>query len=55
VTPEDPYGDYIEQLFNDGITSGCQENPPLFCPNLPIPNEQMAAFIVKAFDLRVLP
>ena len=29
--------------------------PPLFCPNVPIPNEQMAVFIVKAFELPVLP
>ena len=55
VTPQDPYGDHIEQLFNDGITAGCQVSPPLYCPNVPIPNEQMAVFIVKAFELPVLP
>ncbi len=55
TTPADPYGDFIEQLYNDGITSGCQDSPPLFCPNVPIPNEQMAVFIVKAFGFPVLP
>jgi hypothetical protein len=55
TTTQDPYGDFIEQLFNDGITSGCQVSPPLFCPNVPIPNEQMAVFIVKAFGFPVLP
>ena len=55
ATPQDPFADWIEQLFNDGITSGCQTSPPLFCPNIPIPNEQMAVFIVKAFELPVLP
>lgn len=54
-TPSDPYGDWVEVLFNDGITSGCQTSPPKFCPLDPIPNEQMAVFIVKAFDLPVLP
>jgi hypothetical protein len=55
TTPEDPYGDWIEVLFLDGITSGCQLSPPLFCPLQPIPNEQMAVFIVKAFGFPVLP
>jgi hypothetical protein len=45
----------VELLFNDGITVGCSVTPPLFCPLDPIPNEQMAVFIVKAFDLAVLP
>jgi hypothetical protein len=55
TTPDDPYGDYIEQLYNDGIAVGCLQTPPLFCPNVPIPNEQMAVFIVKAFGFPVLP
>ncbi|HEY2797241.1 MAG TPA: hypothetical protein VGK26_05075, partial [Thermoanaerobaculia bacterium] len=54
-TPSDPYGDWVELLFNDGITTGCQLSPPLFCPLTPIPNEQMAVFIVKAFGFPVLP
>jgi hypothetical protein len=54
-TPSDPYGDWVELLFNDGITSGCQVSPALFCPLQPIPNEQMAVFIVKAFGFPVLP
>lgn len=54
-TPADPYGDWVELLFNDGITAGCQTSPPLFCPLQLIPNEQMAVFIVKAFGLPVLP
>ena len=54
-TPEDPYGDWVELLFNDGITAGCQASPPLFCPLQQIPNEQMATFLVKAFGLPVLP
>jgi hypothetical protein len=54
-TPEDPYGDWVELLFGDGITSGCQISPAKFCPLQAIPNEQMAVFIVKAFNLPVLP
>ena len=57
ATPAFPYSDWIELLFNDGITVGCNApgDPPAFCPDLQIPNEQMAVFIVKAFDLAVLP
>ena len=54
-TPQDPFADWIELLYNDGITDGCSTNPLLYCPNIPIPNEQMAVFIVKAFELPVLP
>jgi len=54
-TASDPYGDWIEILFADGITSGCDANPPRFCPALPIPNEQMAVFLVKAFGIPHLP
>jgi hypothetical protein len=53
-TPSDPYGDWVELLFNDGITTGCQVNPAKFCPLTPIPNEQMAVFIVKAWGFPVV-
>ena len=55
ATPEEPFADWIEALFNDGITSGCGTSPLIFCPDQPIPNEQMAVFIVKAFGFPVLP
>jgi hypothetical protein len=56
-TVEDPYTDWVEVLFFDQITVGCnaQGQPPAFCPLQLIPNEQMATFIVKAFGLPVLP
>ena len=55
ATPAFPYTDWIELLFNDGITAGCSVSPALFCPDQQIPNEQMAVFIVKAFGFPVLP
>ena len=56
-TPSDPYTDWVELLFFDQITVGCNApgDPPAFCPLQLIPNEQMATFIVKAFGLPVLP
>ena len=38
-TPEAPFGDWIGQLFMEGITAGCGGND--FCPGAGIPNEQM--------------
>ncbi len=54
-TPSDPYGDWIELLYADGVTAGCQADPALFCPNRSIPNEQMAVFLVRRFDIPHLP
>jgi hypothetical protein len=48
-TAEAPFGDWIGQLSVEGITAGCGGNN--FCPNAGTPNQQMAAFLVKAFGL----
>jgi len=49
----DPFGDWIELLFHDGVTAGCNAPgaPPAYCPARPIPNDQMAVFLVKAFQI----
>lgn len=56
-TPEDPYGDWVELLSQDGITAGCSApgDPPEFCPLQAIPNEQLAVFLVRAFGIPYLP
>jgi len=48
-----PFGDWIELLFHDGITAGCNAagDPPAFCPTRSIGNDQMAVFLVKAFQI----
>jgi hypothetical protein len=48
-----PFADWIELLFHDGITAGCNAaaDPAAFCPARAIPNDQMAVFLVKAFAL----
>jgi hypothetical protein len=43
--------DWIEDLFNRGITSGCQTNPLQYCPNSTATRAQMAIFLVRTFDL----
>jgi hypothetical protein len=41
--------DWIEQLYNDGITGGCGVG--IYCPNSPVTRGQMAVFLTKTFGL----
>lgn len=43
--------EYIEVMAARGITVGCFTEPPLYCPLGPVTRAQMAAFLVKAFNL----
>lgn len=46
--------DFIERLYNEGITGGCQTNPVLlYCPTNPNLRQQMAVFLVKGFGLQL--
>ncbi|MGA7875609.1 MAG: S-layer homology domain-containing protein [Desulfoferrobacter sp.] len=51
--------DWVEQLYAEGITTGCDDNPLKFCPNEPVTRAQMAVFLVRAFfagdDPQTLP
>ena len=48
--------DFIEGIFAEGITAGCEAGPPaLYCPDVGIPNAQMAVFLVKVFGIPFLP
>lgn len=49
VAIDDFAADWIELLFADGITDGCQIEPErLYCPNSPVSRAQMAIFLLKA-------
>ncbi len=39
---------WIEKLYNDGITAGCGTNPLTYCPDANVTRAQMAVFIEKA-------
>ena len=41
----------IEWMVAEGITSGCNAEGTLFCPNDAVTRAQMATFLVEAFDL----
>jgi hypothetical protein len=48
---DDPFAAWVEQLYLEGITGGCQASPLLYCPFDPNTRGQMAVFLVKAFGL----
>jgi hypothetical protein len=41
------FHDDIDWLTTSGITTGCSEDPPLYCPNNPVTRGQMAAFLFR--------
>jgi S-layer homology domain len=42
---------WIEKLYADGVTGGCQASPLLYCPDNPNTRGQMAVFLTKTFSL----
>ena len=44
---------FIEDLYNEGITGGCQATPLLYCPSNANLRQQMAVFLVKTFGLQL--
>jgi all-beta uncharacterized protein/S-layer family protein len=51
VPPQNSFYAFIEQMAVLGITSGCSVSPPLYCPGATVTRGQMAAFLVRAFNL----
>jgi hypothetical protein len=45
------FTNWIEQLYNEGITGGCNTNPLMYCPGNPVTRGQMAVFLTATFNL----
>ena len=46
------YTNFVEALYNMGITAGCASVPTLqYCPDDPTPRSQMAVFLTRMFHL----
>ena len=52
-TPGVGFADWIEDLYNRGVTSGCQVNPLMYCPDNHILRQEMAVFLSKVFGLQL--
>ncbi len=46
--PGNQYADWIEQLYNEGITAGCgAPSAKTYCPDRPVTRAEMAVFLLK--------
>jgi len=50
VPPWHPFFGSIETLVSAGITGGCSQQPPLYCPDQNVRRDQMAVFIGRAMN-----
>ena len=48
VSVLDPAAPWIEELFHEAITSGCGQNPAVYCPGQGVTRGQMAVFLLRA-------
>ena len=48
-----PTCNFIEDLYNQQVTGGCQATPLLYCPASSVLRQQMAVFLVKNFLLQL--
>ena len=44
--------DWIENLYAEGVTGGCQADPLVYCPDATVTRAQAAAMIVRTFNLQ---
>jgi hypothetical protein len=51
VSSQNPFYNFIDRMAVLNITQGCQVSPPLYCPSSSVTRAQMAAFLVRAFNL----
>ena len=51
VPSGDPFAPWVERLYSEGVTGGCQAAPLFYCPFNANTRGQMAVFLVKAFGL----
>jgi hypothetical protein len=48
VPASNPFFPHIQKMMELGITTGCSQDPPLFCPTNTIPRWEMAIFMIRA-------
>ena len=49
VGPTHPFYKHIQKLKETGITKGCRQDPPMFCPDSYVTRDAMAVFLYRAF------
>ena len=51
VDAEESWTPFVERLSDLEITTGCNQEPPKYCPESSVRRNQMATFLYRAFDL----
>jgi len=51
VPESNPHTASIDALRAAGITQGCSQEPPRYCPNRPVTRAEMATFLTRALNL----
>ena len=51
VAEDSSYARHVAYIAARGITLGCDDSPPRFCPDEPVTRAQAALFLVRTFDL----
>ena len=49
VSPTHPFYKHIQKLKELGITRGCRQDPPMYCPDSYVTRDAMAVFLYRAF------
>jgi hypothetical protein len=52
VPTDHPFFQFVEALAASGITAGCNDAPPMYCPDAPLTRGQMAVFLAKGLGLQ---
>lgn len=55
IADDAPYKRHVAYLADLGVTRGCDDSPPRFCPDLLLTRAQAAIFLVRAFGLERIP
>jgi subtilisin family serine protease len=50
VAPTHPFYKHIQKLKELGITTGCRQDPPMYCPDSYVTRDAMAVFLYRAFS-----
>ena len=51
VDAEESWAPFVERLSDLEVTTGCNQEPPKYCPQSSVRRNQMATFLYRAFDL----
>ena len=55
ISDDSPYRAHVAYLADLGVTRGCDDSSPRFCPDLPATRAQVAVLLVRAFNLERVP